>query len=56
MVRVERNGKVFEIKLFAIVDSYRMTSPVVRVAKIGEGEIEARQALVDAKKWGGIVG
>ena len=37
VLRVERKGKIFEIKALAIADSYRMTCPVVRVAKVGEG-------------------
>ena len=40
MLRIERKGKVFEIKALAIADSYRMTCPVVRVAKIDDGEPE----------------
>ena len=38
VLRIERKGKVFEIKALAIADSYRMTCPVVRVTKLGEGE------------------
>ena len=53
VLRVERNGKVFEIKTLAIADSYRMTCPVVRVAKVGEGEAEAEQVVADAEKWWG---
>ena len=40
MLRIERKGKVFEIKALAIADSYRMTCPVVRVTKMGDGEVE----------------
>ena len=32
-------------KALAIADSYRMTCPVVRVAKIGEGEVEVGKEL-----------
>ena len=53
MIRVERNGKVFEIKELAIADSYRMTCPVVRIAKVGEGEVEVERAVVDAEKGRG---
>ena len=35
VLRVERKGKIFEIKALAIADSYRMTYPVMRVAKVG---------------------
>ena len=35
VLRVERKGKILEIKALAIADSYRMTCPVVRVAKVG---------------------
>ena len=52
VLRIERKGKVFEIKALAIADSYRMTCPVVRVAKVGEGEVEVEQAVVDAEKGG----
>ena len=38
--RIERKWKVFEIKALAIADSYRMTCPVVRVTKMGDGEVE----------------
>ena len=40
VLRIERKGKVFEIKALAIADSYRMTCPVVRVTKMGDGEAE----------------
>ena len=40
VLRIERNGSVFEIKALAIADSYRMTCPVVRVTKIGDGEVD----------------
>ena len=46
--------KIFEIKALAVADSYRMTCPVVRVAKVGEGETEAEQALVSAEKVAGV--
>ena len=38
VLRIERKGKVFEIKALAVADSYRMTCPVVRVAKMDELE------------------
>ena len=44
---IERKWKIFEIKALAIADSYRMACPVVRVAKVGEGESEAEQAVTD---------
>ena len=53
MLRVERKGKIFEIKALAIADSYRITCPVARVAKVGEGEAEAVQVELDAEKGGG---
>ena len=40
VLRIEPKGKVFDINALAIADSYRMTCPVVRVTKIGEGEVE----------------
>ena len=52
MLIVERKGKVFEIKALAIADSYRMTCPVVRVAKAGDGDVEAERAVLDTEKWG----
>ena len=45
MLRIERKGKVFEIEALAIADSYRMTCPVVRVTKMGEGEVEVGEEL-----------
>ena len=50
VLRVERKGKVFEIKALAIADSYRMTCPVVRVANVGEGEVEAERVVADEEK------
>ena len=50
---IERKGNVFELKALAIADSYIMTCPVVRVAKVGEGESEAEQTVTDVKKEGG---
>ena len=38
VLRIERKGKVFEIKALAIADSNRMTCLVVIVTKIGEVE------------------
>ena len=52
MLRVERKGKVFEINALANADSYRMTCPVVIVAQTGEGDEEAKRALVDTYKRG----
>ena len=40
VLRIERKWKVFEIKALAVADSYRMTCPVVRVTKMGKGEVE----------------
>ena len=40
MLRIERKGKVVEIKALTIADSYRMTCPVVIVANMDEGEVE----------------
>ena len=53
MLRVERNGNIFEIKAVAIAYSYQMTCLVVRVAKLGDGEVEAEQSVddEDAKGW-----
>ena len=45
MLRIERKWKVFEIKALAIAYSYRMTCPVVRVTKMGEGEVGAWKEL-----------
>ena len=45
VLRIERKGKVFEINVLAIADSYRMTCPVVRVAKMEEGEVEVGKEL-----------
>ena len=50
VLRIERKWKVFEIKALAIADSYRMTCPVVRVAKMGEGEAEVGK---EVKEEGG---
>ena len=36
VLRVVRKWKIFVIKALAIADSYRMTYPVVGVAKVGE--------------------
>ena len=55
VLRIELNRKVFEIKALAIADSYRMTCPVVRVAKIGEGEAEVGKELKEEGGRGGIV-
>ena len=53
VLRVERNGKIFEIKALSIADSYRMTCPVVRVARVGEGESEVEPVLTETEKGGG---
>ena len=53
VLRIERKGKVFEIKALAIADSYRMTCPVVRVAKMGEGEVEGGKELKEEDEGGG---
>ena len=56
VLRIERKGKVFEIKALAIADSYRMTCPVVRVAKMGEGEVEVEKELKEEGAGGGSCG
>ena len=43
---------MFEIKALAIADSYRMTCPVVRVAKIGEGEVEVGKDVKEEDEGG----
>ena len=54
MLRIERKGKVFEIKALAIADSYRMTCPVVRVTKMEDGEVEVvKESKED--EGGGVV-
>ena len=55
MLIVERNGKVFEIKALAIADSYRITCPVVRVAKVGYGEVEAENVVGKAENVGELM-
>ena len=50
MLRIERKGKVFEIKALAIADSYMMTCPVVRVANINEGEVEVGKDVTEEEK------
>ena len=52
VLRIERNWKVFEIKALAIADSYRMTCPVVKVAKMDEGEVEVGKELTEEEKEG----
>ena len=47
MLRVERNWKIFEIKALAIANSYRMTCPVVRVAKMDDGEVEVGKDVME---------
>ena len=53
VLRIERKGKVFEMKALAIADSYRMTCPVVRVAKIDDGESEVVKELTKKEKGEG---
>ena len=55
MLRIERKGKVFEIKALAIADSYRMTCPVVRVTKMGDGEVEVGKELKKEDEACGVV-
>ena len=43
VLRIERKGRVFEVKALAIADSYRMTCPVVRVTKVVEEEEWVRE-------------
>ena len=52
VLRIERKGKVFEIKALAIADSYRMTCPVVRVTKMGDGEVEVGKYWKEKEEWG----
>ena len=53
MLRIDRRGKVFELKALAIADSYRMTCPVVRVAKIDDGEPEVAKVLTEEENGEG---
>ena len=46
VLRIERKGKVFEIKVLAIAESYRMKCPVLTVAKMDEVEVE-----VEKNRW-----
>ena len=50
MLRIEQKGKVFEIKALAIADSYRMTCPVLSVAKLDDGEVEVGKDLTEEEK------
>ena len=52
MLRIERKGKVFEIKALANADSYRMTCPVVRVTKMGDGEVEVGKYWKEKEEGG----
>ena len=52
MLRIERKGKVFEIKALAIADSYRMTCLVVRVIKLSDGEVEVGKELKEEGEGG----
>ena len=52
VLRIERKGKVFEIKALAIADSYRMTCPVVRVTKMGVEKSRLGKMGRKKKKWG----
>ena len=55
VLRIERKWQVFEIKALAIAESYRMTCPVVRVAKMGEGEVEVGKELKEEDEMWGVV-
>ena len=55
VLRIKRNGKVFEIKALEIADSYMMTCPVVRTTKIGDGEVEVGKELKEEDDGGGVV-
>ena len=52
VLRIERKGKVFEIKALAIADSYRMTCPVVSVMKMEGGEVEVWNELKEEDERG----
>ena len=52
VLRIERKGKVFEIKALAIADSYRMTCPVVSVMKKEDGEVEVGKEPKEEDKEG----
>ena len=52
MLRIEWKGKVFEIKALAIADSYRMTCPVVRETKMGDGEVEVWKDVKEKDEGG----
>ena len=53
VLKIERKGKVFEIKALEIADSYRMTCPVVRVTKMGEGGVEGGKEVREEDERGG---
>ena len=55
MLRIERKGKVFEIKALAIANSYRMTCPVVSVMKKEDGEVEVGKDVKEEDERGGVV-
>ena len=52
VLRMERKDKLFEINALAIADSYSMPYPVVRVSKMGEGEVEVGKELKEVDEWG----
>ena len=54
MLRIERKGKVFEIKVLAIAESYRMKCPVLTVAKMDEVEVEVEKNRWKKRRWGGV--
>ena len=52
VLRIERKGKVIEIKALAISDSYMMTCPVVRVTKMGDGGVECGKEVKEEDEGG----
>ena len=52
VLTIERKGKVFDIKALAIADSYMMTCPVVRVTKMGDGEVGVGKELKEEDEGG----
>ena len=52
VLRIERKGRVFEIKALAIADSYRMTCPVVSVMKKEDGEVEVGKDVKEEDERG----
>ena len=55
VLRIERKGKMFKIKALAITDSYILTCPVVRVTKMGEGEVEVGKDVKEEDEWLGVM-